>query len=259
MTNHEGSGTPQLVYRPETQVWTECGYGDADMTIHEGHAGTTGFVETPRIKPQITQMDADGMHGATPSGGRFWIGYVKGDAPGPADLARPSTLPGWKVRLADGRDWEVPVALAAPEKRSVFPKTMRLKAGGRVERSVQERYRALDEYARRVYDTLTDEGSFCEDEAVTIPWASRALSMNYYAGEWELGAALGCFDTETLRDVLFALIDWPTMELYAQVLEGKKNVAPDFYRRFAGFGANFGATSPAMPTSSSIESSISKD
>ena len=254
MVNHEGSGMPGLLYRPETQTWTECGYDDAGTTIHEGHE------ETPRILTGVSSAETrvhEGVRagrGPAPTteriGGRFWIGYTKGDPPGPADLARPSMLPGWKVRLADGRDWEVPVALAAPWRQSVFPKTMKLKAGGDVERDVQGRYRALDEYACEVYDTLTDEGTFSQDETIAIPWASRALSMNYYAGEWELGAALGCFDTETLRDALFALIDWPTMELYAQVLAGKKNVAPDFYRRFAGFGANFGATRPATPTSS---------
>ncbi len=218
MTNHEGPGTVQLVYRPDTQVWTECGYEE---------------------------------------GARFWIGYTEGEAPGPADLARPELLPGWKVRLADGRDWTVPVALAAPYKRSVFPKTMLLKAGGAVERDVQERYKGLDAYAREVYDSLTDDetfGSFSQDETITIPWASRALSMNYYAGEWELGAVLGCFTTETLGDALLALIDWPTMDLYGQCLDGKKNVPPDFYRRFAGFVANFQSMSPATPTSSFTES-----
>jgi hypothetical protein len=178
----------------------------------------------------------------------FWIGYWNDAKPGPADLARPVQIPGWSVVLGDGGAWKVPMALAWPFGRTKFPEQLGVAVGGKVTQNVVAKYAELHTYAEQVYDAASSAGGLTQDESVILPWACRALSVNYFGGLWELGSALGLFTTETLGDVLAALVNAPGWEMYRAILEGKKNLQPDFYTRFGGFAGISQGTFPTLPT-----------
>lgn len=187
-----GSRDAMPKFLPESQTWVECGDGAA----------------------------------------RFWLGHASASKPGPEDLARPSLIEGYRVKLADGRWWQVPMARAWPLGATKFPETFRVVAGGEIERRVVSAHEDLYTFACGVFDTLSD-GKFEADETELVPWAARALSTNYFAGKWEL-SALGAFDTASLTNVLYALLNLPLLELTAAVHAGKKNLPRSFYERFSG-------------------------
>lgn len=155
-------------------------------------------------------------------GSEAWVGLWTTERPGPADLARASQLGGHWVEMGDGQRWLAPVArqVIGSETgeisgvRCALPQRLELSESGQWEFGpVVEQYRGLWEIACQWFEVLlgaadgamTMDFDDCCDEAV------RALAVNYRLGRVE-AALLGLLTVESVRSVLGALVDLPTIE-----------------------------------------------
>lgn len=144
----------------------------------------------------------------TPVGRGVWIGVDRRGTWTPDDFARSETRSGHKVKLGDGKAWEIPVARLALG-GSGLPRRRVLTDDGKKVWEVEEQYRALSEFADRAWSfhaglpvVITQEET---DEA-----CGRALAVNYRMGETE-AIALGLFTDTAVREIVLALIDYPTL------------------------------------------------
>ena len=91
-----------------------------------GPDGRSGMVFT---RQTATRLPAP-LRWERARGGRFWVGWHEPDPPGPEHLDRGLNVGGSYLRLADGRNWLVPLVLACkeqdPERESGLPSSMRL-------------------------------------------------------------------------------------------------------------------------------------
>lgn len=178
---------------------------------------------------------------------KFSIGYWNDRKPGPGDLERPEKIRGWDVRLGDGTAWCVPLAIALPFAKTALPERFGVAADGKMTRRVIEKYAELYGYGEQLFDAAKAEGGFAKDEAEVLPWACAALGANYFGGVHEFAGALGLFDTKTLGDTLAAIVNAPAWDMYRAMVDGKKNLPQDFYRRFDGFAGISQSTFPTLP------------
>lgn len=152
-----------------------------------------------------------------------WVGWPRGNPPGPSELARADFVDGHEVRLADGRLWTVPLArvlgLGGPRQRAY-----RLGPGGKlVPGEAISRLGDIAQEAAVVWEEIETQvlamaaaikaGGKAEGVSVTLrqDLALKALAVNYRIGGPEVDA-LRLLDTTNVASVLLALIDWPTVE-----------------------------------------------
>jgi hypothetical protein len=103
----------------------------------------------------------------------FWLGRPKGDFVSPATLSRPRQLPSTAVRLADGNDWLVPIAVKLPHK-------ITLDADGEPIRKVASRYEQFYQRAEKYFALLRGHRRGEERElAGAYHFAVEALAFNY--------------------------------------------------------------------------------
>lgn len=166
---------------------------------------------------------------------KAWVGFYTDDPPRPVDLACRAQLAGHLVQLGDEQRWLIPVARALDEDGSglvfsnALPETVTLNEQGDWENGgVVPRYAALWDLATRWWDTLHDAtAETSESQTVAFDFqggydaALTALATNYRVGKGET-ALLGLFNQECCREILNALVDWPTMEAFLK----KKRVEP---------------------------------
>lgn len=182
LMTNAGGGEHRAAYLPETQTWRECGDDET---------------------------------------GRFWIGYTTDTPPAPLDLVRPEVVDGHLIELSDGESWTVPMARVFPF-GTRLPQTMALGPNHTTVKEVLPRYAALSHAAERIFEQVIEHGRWTEDDLLLIGLCSDALSVNYFVGEWELAAALRIFDTRSIRSIIEALIDWPTVQEIEALASGKK-------------------------------------
>ncbi len=167
-------------------------------------------------------------------GSPAWCGYYNDELPTPDELARAETIAGYFVKLADGRNWLVPVARAIGEAGwyHVLPRLSTLDADGNWQAGeVVDRYRPLWKLATDWWDTLAaarieekpdgDGARVTFDFQQTHDAASAALATNYRIGKIE-ASLLGLFDDNVVREILNAVVDLPALEEFA-----KKKMTPD--------------------------------
>ena len=176
-----------------------------------------------------------------PDAAAAWIGReTEATLPGPADLARPQQLQGHLVTMADGARWLAPVARGLAEDETnlayyvALPRASTLDADAQwVDGDVLPRWgplwaAALDWWDAKGGATLTDADDGQTVRAVldfhgAHAAAALALGANYRIGPAE-ASALGIFTRVAVRDVLDALVDWPTLVQWSDTL--KKNTTP---------------------------------
>jgi hypothetical protein len=120
--------------------------------------------------------------------------------------------------MLDG-DWLMPTA-RLPTGGSLLPQRRRLGEDGTLRWEVEETYGRLLELAEAWWDELRGCGAFTDamlDEAVDL-----AVGVNYRVGVREL-AALDALSQQVMRDVMAALVDWPTVERLAAAAAEKKS------------------------------------
>lgn len=156
-------------------------------------------------------------------GSDAWVGMVTDSLPNPADLVRDQVLSGHLVKLADGKEWLVPIARGSQEEGDELRWTMSLPTapttvdedGKWVRGDVSETYRPLWEIAMRFWDAWFAAEEIEGEDKATILFddlndaALLALATNYRVGKAET-SLLGLFDSSCITDILLALIDWPT-------------------------------------------------
>jgi len=203
-----------------------------------------------------------------------WIGRVAGDPPpGPADLARPQQLQGHLVTMADGGRWLAPVArgladqegtlayyVALPQ-ASTLDETGQWTAGDVLPRWGPLWAAALDWWDAKGGATVTDAedggARAVLDFSAAHEAAALALGANYRIGPAE-ASTLGLFTPAAVRQVLDALVDWPTLVRWTEDRKKKDSPpTPAASSAPAGPPASAPDTGPRLPTSGPSPSACS--
>ena len=160
----------------------------------------------------------------------LWIGVDREHPPGPADLQRVQLVPGYKITLADGQQYEVPVIRSPnPGSRTNLPQDMWWDAAGEFQVKLKQQYQSLWDLTEPVWDFFYGEDA--EETSKEIPfvdvltWCLTFLGVNYRYGRME-HMVLRLID-QTLPvcgGVLKAAIDMPWYAAYEASL--KKTGSP---------------------------------
>lgn len=197
--------------------------------------------------------------------GAAWVGYYTDQPPTPAELVRDKQLPGHLVTLGDDQDYEIPVARGFSDDEEnvggyqALPSISTLDDEGNwTPGGVVAKHAELWEVAQRWWDSFV--GAAAEDQQPTETGGLRvefdfaglndaaltALATNYRLGKAEV-ALLGLFDQEIVREILLAVIDWPTIENWLKKKEANSRTAAGSATD-AGPPADTGPTDPASQT-----------
>lgn len=109
---------------------------------------------------------------------RYWVGWVKGAKPGPADLARKKQHPGTAVTLCDGNEWLIPLARQLPHVNGIKP-------GGGFKRKLKHEYQAFWDLSQVIHDSLLKNFMVNEcqrwewNQFECWPFSCAALAQNY--------------------------------------------------------------------------------
>jgi len=154
-------------------------------------------------------------------GSEVWVGFDPEALPKPEELARDRQIQGHQVRLADGQQWNVPVARSISGE-SYLPQRLRWNGENWFPGGVTEKYEQLFEQACRLWDVLVN----ASEETVTLTdecgVVAMALAVNYRVGPGEI-SVLGLLDTQSEVRAVKALVDWPALEVLKKklALEGQ--------------------------------------
>lgn len=168
------------------------------------------------------RKDSQEWHRCAPcgdlAGGRAWIGWDKSDPPTPENLARKVQLSGERIKLADGREWLIPIARQLPKIMGLDPES------GRVASVVAPQYRAFLEEAWATLATFVDrEGKIYIEYEPGFAAAVRVLSMNYRMTR-DLAAVLGMIGDSDLWTIPATCCEAAAM---ADLLQKKSLFASD--------------------------------
>lgn len=161
------------------------------------------------------------------AGRRCWVGWLRGELPGPADLATPHALDGHPTRLWDDRDWVIPVAVQFDDgvaSRAV-PSALDVGEDGELRPgAVKPCYRRLWEIAQQFWEMMGTDGSVTLREFVDS--AVQVLAVNYRVSLAE-ACALGLLDDrgDVARKILRACVDWPSFETWVAKKKEEQSVA----------------------------------
>lgn len=228
---------PQLLYFIENET---TGTQDLYRAVGLAHAlapsasyrgAQTGPGDQPGI---VAAVEPDGL-GYFPGnqtwhdlgqrdGRRVWLGWRADSArPGPAELATKHGLPGHQVRLFDGQEWTVPVALQFAEGQFAPGVPAALDVGptgefvrGAVPPQYARLWKIACDFWGRVLGGDVDGETVRFKVADTAKLAAEVLAVNYRVSLAEC-CKLGLFDTtgDVALRVLWAAIDWPTFEAWS--------------------------------------------
>lgn len=159
----------------------------------------------------------------------LYVGYWKEATPEPIDLARSQQLIGYKVQLADGNRWEVPVVrsfdIGSESLQSNLPSYLDVDESGKlVPGQTIPLYAHLWELtAKFAEQMLADQFNGPE---VTIEdirdAAKRLLQVNYVVDAVEI-ACIHLLTTEQLaHNIVAVAIDWPTYCQWKTICDQKK-------------------------------------
>lgn len=180
-----------------------------------GGAGGCVFTVTD-AEPNLTRLlyqKADQVWHPLGGAPGLYVGWWKDTRPGPETLARPDRVPGYDVRMGDGRLWHVPCARPIRDSPCPgFPRALTRDADGPgwVVGGVVEQYADLYAKAETVFKDMTtidEAGQVTFSDGADI--AVTALGVNYRIGPDE-ASALRLLTTACIVDALHALVDWPT-------------------------------------------------
>tara|TARA_Y100000310_G_scaffold227151_1_gene229368 strand:+ start:157 stop:882 length:726 start_codon:yes stop_codon:yes gene_type:complete len=150
--------------------------------------------------------------------GEFWIG-LNGSGVQPHQLMKRDLLAGHMVELGDGNEWLIPAAIRPDTMQPLLPFSYSGE-NGEWTKAVKEQFQPFWELALEVLEiiTVSAEGSEENQEALQkftdeyrLNAAVLALSINYRISKYEC-QILELFDDENLNQIMFSIIDWPTVE-----------------------------------------------
>jgi hypothetical protein len=180
----------------------------------------------------------------------LWIGLDNEERPGPKDLAKRDMVPGHKVRLADGNEYEVPV-IRAPSRGTLLPQDMSYDENGEFQMGIKAPYGELWEKSAEAWDLIIggkDTMPFSEILDLCLGF----LGVNYRYGRYE-HAVLKLVDTSlsTWHELFCAAVDIPFVleELEAQKKRDNTQ-APETVSSVPGSSGTSPSTAPAEANSS---------
>jgi hypothetical protein len=160
----------------------------------------------------------------------LWIGVDRAFPPLPAELARKDFFRGYKIKLGDGNEWEIPVIRDFGTHAPRLPRDMFYDEHGIFTTRLREEYAAIwektERAARLFYDAKSVEfGAIGLESALDI--GLTALALNYRVGKPEQ-RILRLLTTTNWEEALGAMVDWPLFEDYLrrEMEASKKNSAP---------------------------------
>ena len=183
------------------------------------------------------------------SAGPVWVGIYRQHPPQPKDLERLEMLPGYKVQLADGQKYVLPIARGVADGDDLqfdcrLPHAITIDDEGEwVSSGLLPRYARLWEIATAYWDCkfgaeATEDGKVSFSFAGANDAALTALAANYRVGKAEV-ALLGLFSQASIVGILDTLIDWHTVEEWCKK---KLTSTPD-----PGGGSRIAAGTPGAP------------
>lgn len=202
-------------------------FGDKSPSWAGTHCGPDGkpgviaaFVEPDLYVRSIEWQECAG----------FWLGTIPGQQLGPKDFEREIVSPGYIIELADGNQWQIPIARPGCQNYGL-PLVMRINSAGVRTKSGLPRYAEIERVADQAFNGLRHASGFT-DEPVAVSedfvWSGScaALSVNYRLTQWEV-SRLGLVTNTNGMAILAALCDWPAfMEVHRAAAEAKKNESP---------------------------------
>lgn len=153
----------------------------------------------------------------------YLVGWWTEDPPTPTGLQRIDGLAGHAVQLGDEQEWIVPVAVLC-EGGNNLEQALTLGDAGELVANVAGKHARIWEHALRVRDNafigmgLRERGDVPElTEREEWDYAVEALALNYRVGAPEV-SLLHLLTTTTMRAVLMAVVDVPTMQRIGEAL-----------------------------------------
>jgi hypothetical protein len=140
------------------------------------------IAQSPSYTPREIDLDQQQWIAAPRAGGAhpYWVGIVRGEAPGPSELARRSICDGLPVQCGDKQPWIVPIADYLPKRLSRDPQSGReISVPLAVHRDFTERANEL--FRHFMSDDF--QAIAAREHRITIPgglaFAGVALAKNY--------------------------------------------------------------------------------
>lgn len=243
--------TPALIERHGIQYAFEGGKYAWSQTIRGPGDGRGLIVADSRSVPaeRVAYRTAEQTWRPIP-GGDAWLGFFTAEPPGPEDLRRVKMLDGYPLKLADGREWIVPLAREAAEsdgqvaRRQALPRRLELDdAGEFCPGDVLPAYTELNDIAAAFVDASQQadaSGRFSFGDPAA---AVRVLAHNYRLDRVE-AVALGLFThggTEA-QQVLLLCTDFPGLwQLQKKTASGTSDTSD-------GPEDSIATTDPPLPT-----------
>jgi hypothetical protein len=193
--------------------------GGSRKSNTDGPDERRGTLFTPQAGLFDLAYDADNQRWVKIADGT-WLGIDKRGRVRPEQLARAEMRPGHKVLLGNSA-WEIPVARLAIGGCGL-PRRRVLNQDGTKAWEVEEQYRDVCVFADRAWAYHSGHGVIMGEEEIDTA-AALALGINYRIGELE-AIALGLFTDVGLRNIVWALIDGPTID--ATLAAQKKSNEP---------------------------------
>lgn len=157
--------------------------------------------------------------------GKYFVGYWTASPPTAEELARASQIEGHIIETDSGR-WKIPLARLVTGASGAIPQRIVIGKGGSIAYEPMAKYADFSKRAEDLWhDYLVSLKVLEEDDLLTekqmVAFGVEALGFNYHVGTDEINA-LQIFNTLTFTDMIYAVIDRPTIVAYLDRQEGEK-------------------------------------
>jgi len=193
-TLHGPTGGPGIVFRTQAPQGV--------------HWPTLGCWPPGTDRPEADQRWSEGDP--------LWVGHYVCEPPTPDDLARDELVRGYRVPLADGQRWAVPLARKFPE-GTALPQAVYLDKQGAVICEPLPKYAQFTQHVDAFWQALAEHGESTEDldPDQWFDLAVEALAVNYRLGRSEV-SHLGLLTTENIWLLLLVMVDAPARAAAAE-------------------------------------------
>lgn len=246
---HEGPSAPSL---EAVRGWG-LGYAfdksPTNRNTSSGPAGGPGgyvFGDKARLGERGCKLaPADQRWRRIPGDHGLWLGYWLADPPTPDDLRRSEVLPGYRVKMPDGREWSIPLVRSCDEHGnplSRLPCTYDLDDEGHlIDGEPLARHRWLWDITEWAWLKMVNDEDAGDQECLDT--ASRLLGANYAVHAIEL-VTMGVFSPQLGPAGVVALaVDYLTFRAWR---ESQKKTSPD--STTGGSPMSLGETDGTRPT-----------